>query len=234
MPSQNMTADEAKTKNIQAMGEELGALYDALWQQLAWLHGKWAEYVVLFGTKESRVKLLNRAAPKFSGILQDTLWEDVILHVARLTDPPRSVGKDNLTIRALESLIPDVTLKNELSLLVAKALSASEFCRDWRNRHIAHRDLSLALKTSAEPLMPASRLKVRQALDELAKVLNAVSMHYHRSTTIFDMDLHSDGSPGGALSLLYFLDIGIHAEANRRERLRSGCSDHNEYQPNDL
>jgi hypothetical protein len=230
-----MTADEAKAKSIQAMGEELGSLYDALWQQLAWLYRKWAEYVVLFGTKESRVILLNRAAPAFTRIVQDTLWEDVILHVARLTDPLRSGGKkDNLTVRALESLTPDVPLKSELSKLVAEALSASEFCRDWRNRHIAHRDIGLALQRGAEPLMPASRLKVRQALDGLAKVLNAVSMHYHGSTTMFEIDLHSDGGPGGARSLLYFLDLGIHAEESRRERLRSGYFDHNEYRPNDL
>lgn len=234
MSSQDMTADEAKARNIQVMGEELGSLYDALWQQLAWLYQKWAEYVVLFGTKESRVKLLNRAAPAFTRIVQDTLWEDVILHVARLTDPPRSVGKDNLTVRALESLIPDIPLKPELAKLVTEALSASEFCRDWRNRHIAHRYLGLALQRGAEPLMPASRLKVRQALDGLAKVLNAVSLTYHDSTTMFEIDADSDGDPGGALSLLYFLDLGIHAEESRRERLRSGYFDPNEYRPNNL
>jgi hypothetical protein len=87
MSSTHRTSDEAKIERIAKMGEELGELYDALWQQVAWLYQKWGEYVVLFGTKPSRVELLNLAAPKFFRIVQDTLWKDVLLHIARLTDP---------------------------------------------------------------------------------------------------------------------------------------------------
>ena len=53
---------------------------------------------------------------------------------------------------------------------IADALVATEFCRDWRNRHIAHRDLQLALKQGAEPLKPASRSKVREALEALKRL----------------------------------------------------------------
>jgi hypothetical protein len=80
MSFRHRTADEAEAKNIRAMGPEFGALYDALWQQVAWLHNKWEQYVDLFGTKPSRVTLLNRAAPKFFRVVQDTLWEDVLLY----------------------------------------------------------------------------------------------------------------------------------------------------------
>jgi hypothetical protein len=61
---------------------------------------KWGEYVELFGTKPSRIDLRNRAAGGFFRVVQDGLWEDVLLHVARLTDAPRSGGRANLTIRA--------------------------------------------------------------------------------------------------------------------------------------
>lgn len=54
------------------MGSDLGTTYNALWQQLAWLHGKWAAYVELFGTKESRIDLMNEAAPRFFRIVQDS------------------------------------------------------------------------------------------------------------------------------------------------------------------
>ncbi|HEV2039416.1 MAG TPA: hypothetical protein VGT81_05105, partial [Casimicrobiaceae bacterium] len=64
------SADEAKQEYIGAMGDVLGSLYHALWQEVAWRHLKWHEYVELFGTKESRIRLINRAAPTFFRIVE--------------------------------------------------------------------------------------------------------------------------------------------------------------------
>lgn len=234
MASNELTADQARLRNLAAMGEELGSIYSQLWQELAWLYRTWSEYVALFGTKESRVELLNEAAPAFTRMVQDSLWERVILHIARLTDPPKSVGKRNLSIRVLEEATTDSGLKAGVSQAVAEALSASEFCRDWRNRHLAHLDLNLALKRGAEPLKAASRQKVREALASLSNVLNVVSLKYMESTTFFDIDLRAGGGPGGAMSLLYFIDMGVEAEKRRRERLKGGDFDANDYRPRDL
>lgn len=234
MASNELTADQTRDRNIAAMGEELGSIYSQLWQELAWLYRTWAEYVALFGTKESRVELLNKAAPAFTRIVQDYLWEGVILHVARLTDPPKSVGKRNLSIRALEEAATDSDLKERVSVAVTKALSASEFCRDWRNRHLAHRDLNLALKRGAEPLLTASRQKVNEALTSLSDVLNVVSLKYMGATTLFDIDLRVGGGPGGAMSLLHCIDMGVEAEQVKRDRLKSGSFDERDYRPRDL
>ena len=180
------------------------------------------------------MELLNEAAPAFTRIVQDSLWEGVILHIARLTDPPKSVGKRNLSIRALEEAVTDSEVKEKVSEAVAEALAASEFCRDWRNRHLAHRDLNLALKLGAKPLKAASRQKVTEALASLSNVLNVVSLKYVESTTLFDIDLRVGRSPGGAMSLLYFIDMGVEAEGRRRERLKNGHFDANDYRPRDL
>lgn len=146
---------ETKAGNIDAMGGALGALYSELWQSLALIYSYWNEYVVLFGTKPQRIEILNRTAPFFFRMLQDELWEVSLLHLARLTDPPTSIGKGgrtNLTIQALPELIADQTLKDEVLRLVEIAIAQTEFCRDWRNRRIAHRDLKLALKQETTPL----------------------------------------------------------------------------------
>ncbi len=216
------------------MGEPVGSIYSQLWQELAWLYRTWAEFVALFGTKESRVTLLNEAAPAFTRIVQDALWEGVILHIARLTDPPKSMGKTNLSVCALEDAISDPELKAKVSSSVKDALLASEFCRDWRNRHLAHRDLDLALKRGAKPLETASRLKVKEALDGLSNVLNALSQHYFDSSTMFDLDLRIGGGSGGAMSLLHIIDVGVQAEKSQKERRRSGHFDPNDYRPRDL
>jgi AbiU2 len=109
-----------------------------------------------------------------------------VLHVARLTDQsqsPGGKGKSNLTVQNLPALVADETLKTKLATLLAIALKASEFCRDWRNRYTAHRDLSLALNALAEPLAEASKKQMDEALKALSDVLNAVEIYYKKSET---------------------------------------------------
>ena len=52
--STTRTPDQVKAEYIRVMGDQLGPLYAELWQEVAGLHMKWAEFVTLFGTKPSR------------------------------------------------------------------------------------------------------------------------------------------------------------------------------------
>jgi len=226
----HLTAEEARTRSVQAMGLQLGEMYEALWQEIVWLHSKWAEYVALYGTKESRVVLLNKAAPRFARLIQDTLWEDVVLHIARLTDPPKSTGKENLTVQSLAMHIGDSATRAKVKQLVARAIKEAEFCRDWRNRHLAHRDLHLALARGADPLKTGSRQAVQELLRTLGEILDAVSLRYLDSTTHFE----SETDAGGALSLLYVLDDGLNLEEAKRERLRQGLVEPDDYKQKDI
>lgn len=213
MDAKILTPDESKAIHISRMGRELGSLYDALWQQVVWVHRRWSEYVVLFGTKESRVILMNSAAPSFCGMLQEMMWESVLLHVARLTDPPKSANRTNLTIQSLARLIGHADTKAKVESLTQEALAASAFCRDWRNRRLAHADLDLALER-AKALQPASRLKVREALESLAAILNAVSGHYLDGSTHFSAGVEA----GGALPLLHVINDGLQVRRLRKEQ----------------
>ncbi len=219
------TAEEAEKEYIACMGGDLGKVFHALWQEVAWLYAKWGEYVDLFGEKPSRIELMNRAAPKFFRIVQDLLWEETILHIARLTDPPRTAGKDNLTIQKLPELIEDTELVAKLSGLIKVAVQSTEFCRDWRNRRIAHRDLHLAIKDGINPLKSASRKMVKEALITLVNVLNAVTLYYQNSDSFFEGCYGCDGGE----SLLYVIDAGLRAGEERKKRIERG-----EYNKEDL
>jgi AbiU2 len=100
-----VTEDEVRDEYIRRMGRPLGAVFSALTRELVWLHVKWGEYMELFGTSPERIELLNNAAPTFFGIVQNIMWEDSMRHIARLTDPPKSVRKENLTIKTLPDLV---------------------------------------------------------------------------------------------------------------------------------
>jgi hypothetical protein len=224
------TAAEARADYERVMGSELGAIYNSLWQQLAWLHSKWAEYVELFGTRESRVSLMNEAAPRFFRIVQDSLWDDVLIHVARLTDPPKSAGRANLTIQRLPLLV-EIAVKAEVEAKIAAALTRCGFARDWRNRRIAHGDYELELDIpGANPLTPTSRQMVREALESLCDVINAVGLHYLDTTNFFD----SGSSHSGALSLLHVIDVGLEAQRQRAALVQSGQIDLGALRPRDL
>lgn len=201
-----------------------------LYNELAWLNLKWGEYVELFGTKPTRIELINKAAGDFFRIIQDGMWEDSLLHIARLTDSPRTAGKDNLSIRTLPELITDATIRETVEKAIAAALKESEFARDWRNRHIAHKDLKLALKEGAEPLKAASRAAVKSALAAIAEVLNTISRAFMDSTTIYE----GLGARNGAVSLLYVLDDGLKVEQDRRDRLKKGEIRVDDYARRDL
>lgn len=212
------TAEQAKAESIAVMGQSLGELYEALWQEVAWLNSKWAQYVELFGTKPSRIDLLNQAAPSFFGYIQDALWEDIILHISRLTDSPVTGRKPNLSIKRIPEQIEDLAFCQEIEFLIKSTVDNAAFCKDWRNRHIAHRDLHRALTEDAHPLEFASRAKVKDVLKGLSDVFNAISLHY------FDVQLSFESTEGSGdvMPLLNIINDGLKFDINRRKEIENG------------
>lgn len=214
--AEHKDSEEVRSHYIAKMGEELGSVYFRLWNECVYVHWKWEEFVALFGTNPKRVAIMNEVARSFFHIVQTSLWEDLLLQIARLTDPPRSAGKDNLTVTRLPDLAhPEI--KPELSQLIGKCLQKCEFARDWRKRWIAHRDLHVVLgNKGASPLANASRENVMAALDAIAAVLNAVELHYCGSTVMYELR-----PAGNAESLLYVLRDGIRAKESRLARIKA-------------
>jgi AbiU2 len=215
--SNYQTPEEMEQKYIEIMGDHLGRLFYALWNEVVHLYRIWAQYVILYGTKPSRVDILNDTASSFFRIVQDSLWEQTILGVARLTDRARTGQKENLTIQQLSAAISDPSLACRVVEAIDEAIKRSEFCRDWRNRRIAHRDLYLSIEKGILPLKPGSREGVNNALKAVADVLNVLSAHYIKAELVFDAKWSVSG---GAEELLYVLDDGLRERQRRRERRR--------------
>jgi hypothetical protein len=211
----------SEQSSVTTMGEPLGSQYSELWQEIARLHATWLEYVELYGVKRSRVELLNDTAPYFFRIVQDHLHEAVMLHIARLMDPPYSnnnKARSNLTLQNLPLLVEDANLKAQVEGLCRKASNEVEFARDWRNRYIAHRDLKLAMSDSATPL-PAVELKqINNVLALYEAILNVISLHYQDTESKFGLASRH----GGAVELIYLLDDGLKAHKAQQERLLAG------------
>lgn len=69
------------------MGKDLGELFHATSSELTWIHWRWRQYRTLFGEKQSRIDLLNEAAPLFFRILHNVFFQDTLLVIARLVGP---------------------------------------------------------------------------------------------------------------------------------------------------
>lgn len=206
------------------MGPELGPLYKELSNELVWLCWRWNQYVILYGGSQSRIDLLNSSAPFFFYVIQGTLWHETLLGIARLAGPVKTGGKANLSIHRIAPLLNDPQVKEEVAELLTAVTAHCEFAIQWRNRHIAHRDLDLALGREAKPLPGATQAAVDKAIDSLADVLNRVQRHHENSTTAYRFGAVAED----AESLLYVIRDGLRREEFRRERLQGG-----EYDPKD-
>ena len=214
-----MDDDEVKAERIAAMGPELGRLFHELANELFVLHDNWREYKALFYTSEKCVEVLIRAADRFFGILQQQLFEDMLLHLARLTSKRRSAGHDVLTLQRLPDLITSDQLRVAVQQDVGDAVAKTAFATDWRHNYIAHRSLKIALSDDPSGMLaPATGEAVEAALGSVARVLNRIHGHYLHSDFRFDIP----GGPGDALELLTVLSLGVRARDDREQRFAAG------------
>jgi hypothetical protein len=107
---------------------------------------------------------------------------------------------------------------------VSITVEAAAFAKDWRDRHIAHRDLDLLLGRTATPLSKATKEKVDNALASIAALLNRLDLAFFDTTTVYDFI----DPVGGCESLLFVLRDGL-----RREELRSKKLEEGSYNPED-
>lgn len=221
-----LTIDEVRQDYVTKMGSELGGQFNRLYNECAWLHLKWGDYVALFGTSQCRMDILNASARGFFAQLDASLWRDLLLHLCVLTDDPEVGRRQTLTVRRLPKLV-DPAIHDKVRGLVSAAIKKTKFARDWRNRHIAHRDLNLALREGAKPLAQASRKRVKEAIAAIVAVLAAVEEHYRKSSTAYEHVSHL----GDAEALLHVLRDGIDARDERFRRLKSGEISPDDFKP---
>ena len=162
------------TRYEDKLGREFSMVFHSLENDWASALVRYQEFPELFGTTE-RVNLLNAIGGALFWDVQQVFWSDLMLRLTRLTDPPKSAGKDNLTVRRLPDLCEGPDLREAVEGLVRAAVDATAFARDWRNRRIGHSDLARAIDPSPEPLKEATLKKAKAALDAVHAVLDTIS-----------------------------------------------------------
>ena len=216
---ESLTSDQVRNKSVAVMPAPLGEIHHWLNDELAWLHIKWSDFRRLYATSQERVDLLNAAAPAFFHQLQQLIWEDVLLHLCRITDPIKSMGHDNLTIMRIPDAIPDPALRDAVKALVGDAKQKTQFAREWRNRRLAHQELPASQGQVAAPLPLASRQNVEEALAAVRKAMNCIERHYLNESVLYENSIEA---LGGVETLVARLTKGIRLEKAEREKKLRG------------
>jgi hypothetical protein len=164
------TTSEAQMKNT--FGPEYAKLHD----EVAELHWLWKNYCKMFVDSKTDFELLNSYMPGFLALTYNSTVRCAIAAICKLTDPPKSLGKTNLSFKHLRGVVKPMANTKQLAALDAdiKALySEADKLRDYRNKKLIHLDLHTAL-TQAKLLPKNIRETINKVLTLLAKILNSI------------------------------------------------------------
>jgi hypothetical protein len=104
------------------------------------------EFKYLYYTSPSQIELLNNIASGFFSDLFSIFVDRIVLNTCKLTDPAKSCGQENLSIRALHNRCSNHSAypKDEAVQLVEQLEGLASSLKDWRHKIAAHLDLSVA------------------------------------------------------------------------------------------
>lgn len=162
--------------------------FDTLSTDLTWLQAHWIVYRQLYKTSEQRIALLNETAPNLFFLAKRVLLDHVLLSLAKLTDPAEQSAGTNLTLERLVLLVEGMQ-KPELTHMLREHLGEfRDLCkplRKHRHKRIAHRDLTVALASSA-PLPDVTAETIEKALHVACQLLNAIEGAFCDSETDYE------------------------------------------------
>src|SRR4051812_38961678 len=81
-------------------------VYEALWQEVAGLHYSWDLYQKLYLDNEART-VLNKTAPGTFRTVERAIRTEIVMSLSRLTDPPASFKRDNLSLEHLINVVKE-------------------------------------------------------------------------------------------------------------------------------
>ena len=162
----------------ETISPNLDELFNVVNDEVTWLHTIWELFNQLYWSGAENFEIMDGTAPEFFGILRTMMFEEMVMIVNRLIDPPVTFGKANASLERLVEQIDNethadlvISLRNKLTNI---RTSASAF-RTWRNKRVSHNDLSTALEKD-NPLPIVMRGQAQMVIREIAEFTNQLSL----------------------------------------------------------
>lgn len=178
------------------MPPQLKPLWDALYDEVVWLHALWRVFKQIFVHSQRRLDILNERAGTLFYLMHNAFAHEVLLTLSKLGDPAKSSVGTNLT---LESLLLEIErlgeskLSRSLHPLFDEYHAACKKTRPFRNKVLAHYDRATLLAAKIKPLPGPSRKEIEESLRLLRTFMNRVDNHFNHTTTAFEEFNTNDG-----------------------------------------
>jgi len=141
----------------------------------------------LYSSEKWHIDKLNKAGGFLFYIIDNLFMDDLTLSLARLTDPAKTKGKENLSLLRLIDEVESNDFKNKMMAQYQKIKSLVEAAQDHRNKRIAHNDLNV-LTQNYPKLLPNLTLNcLHSILASIEEFLNEFQLHY--SSVPFDFTM---------------------------------------------
>lgn len=178
--------------------EDIREIFVWLCQDLVSLQDKWRFYTDLFSSEEN-TSLLSELALSSFRIIEESLRNDMTLAICRLSDPARSSGKANLSIRTLTQSHSNVEITRNLE---HDFIEACQPVRELRNKNVGHNDLNTRIEPIDNPLPGIRKSKIVSIINLAEKILKSIFLIYDKDCELgFSVPAHI----GGAADLIYWL-----------------------------
>jgi hypothetical protein len=183
-------------------------IYKRVDDEVVKLHLFWQVYRNVYAVSKDQIDLLNSVDDIFFGITQQIFFNEVILHISRLTDKETQGKNQNLS---LVTLINNVN--NELSEPIQKQLYDLQqqlnenvvIIRKKRSKSIAHLDYEYAVNN--EDSIGISRQEIEIVLEIIRKILNIIKMEIEGSYKEYQLiTTNSSGALSSGSKLISYLN----------------------------
>jgi hypothetical protein len=141
--------------------------------------------------------MLSSVAEIFFGDLNRILIEYCWLQICKITDPPDSQGRENLTVKHIDALLVEEGLMTDrIRRHSSSILRYSKQLRPARNRLISHLDKQSI--TNGSPLGEHSRDEVVTFFEDLQQYVDSVGI----TVGLGPLDFRASPGPGDVVNLL--------------------------------
>ena len=164
----------------QVTDTELLAIFDTVSKQTIWTITLWDQYLTLFADDKCK-GVMQEGYGSFSGLLQNILYRDVVLRIARLLDVAQTRKSKNATLLFLEEFGDSEKLESFRKIL-AEIKAKSEEITVLRNKVLAHADAETALNR-VSPRYP-DPTEITKTLRLMSKAVCEFHNSYHSSSQI--------------------------------------------------
>ncbi len=163
-------------KKEELLGKELLKEFDTLRREACFLIDTFRTFEDLFAAGPEVDKILGKSANEFFVDINRIMLEYICLVVCRITDPPGTGKRTNLTIPRMNKLLRERGLLSpEIKARSDRLMCYRELVQDARNKIVAHMDLNTYIKDLSLGIYPKEEKAKNFFEVNLPRYLDAVA-----------------------------------------------------------